>query len=52
MIEVGHGMAIREDGPREGFLRASGAGGRNVGAFCAIPERLGLSFRAAPALLR
>src|SRR5215217_8115953 len=29
-IEVGHGVAIREDEVRESFLRASGPGGQNV----------------------
>ena len=30
VIEVGHGVAIREDELRESFLRASGPGGQNV----------------------
>jgi ribosome-associated protein len=30
MIEVGHGVSIREDELRESFLRASGPGGQNV----------------------
>ena len=30
VIEVEHGVAIREDELRESFLRASGPGGQNV----------------------